>query len=78
MSSKHVMKMEYTRDYGAYEEERVILFDSRDYTEEQIADFLHHDYIREESIVNKKLVDIPLQNYNNVFRSLIEGGNDNV
>lgn len=76
MSSKHVMKMEYTLCNGLIEEERVLLFDDRDYTEEQLQTILHEGMVYEERVTNKKLIDVNLQTYNNVFRSLLNGGKD--
>ena len=75
-NSKHLMRQEYTKDYGGYSEDRVILFDERDYTEKELNKLLKDDYVREEGIVNKKLIDIPLANFKNVFRSLLNGGED--
>ena len=76
MSSKHVMRMEYTLYNGFIKEERVLLFDDRDYTEEQLKTILHEGMVYEERVTNKKLIDVNLQTYNNVFRSLLNGGKD--
>ena len=76
MSSKHVKKIEYTLCHGRLTENRVLLFDDRDYTEEQLKTILHEGMVYEERVTNKKLIDVNLQTYNNVFRSLLNGGKD--
>jgi len=75
-NSKHLMRKEYTMDYGCYSEDRVMLFDDRDYTDEQLNEILHEGKMYEEKVINKKLIDVNLQTYNTVFRSLLTGGED--